>query len=360
MLFFDFSKKQLPVSEIPYFQKVISFVKNWQSGNESIQIKTSGSTGEPKIIDIKRSQMVASAQLTGKTFRLNENTKAFCCINIYFIGGMMMLVRAIELKWQLTVIEPVSNPFLNIHSKVIYDFAAFVPLQLQSILENEETKKYFTEASGLKNVIIGGAAINDRTLVEIQEIDIPIWATYGMTETVSHIAIKRLNGVNRMDFFQQLENIELKIDDRNCLKIKGDCTDNQWIQTNDIVELNNDKFKLLGRANRVINSGGVKIYLDLVEKEIENDLNTYFQKAYRFFLFGIEDEYFGEKLGLAIEAENPKFAINPKDIFKNSILDKYKLPKTIHFLPQFIETESAKIDFLNTKKIILENEKLKD
>jgi o-succinylbenzoate---CoA ligase len=350
MLFIDFTKNNLPVSKNPYFQKVISFVEKWQAGIEVIQIKTSGSTGIPKIIDIKRAQMVASAKLTGDYFGLRAGNHAFCCLNVEYIAGMMMLVRAMELKLQITVIEPISNPFLNVHSDKTIDFAAFVPLQVQTILENEHSRKYLFEKSGLKNVIIGGAAINDWTLNEISKINIPFYATYGMTETVSHVALKPLNGEVKSDFFKKMKGIELEIDDRNCLKIKGECTDNEWVQTNDIIEFrDNESFKLLGRADRVVNSGGVKIYLDILEKEIENDVFSFFSKQLRYFLFGMADEKLGEKLALLIEAENLKFKPETKDIFKYSILSKYKIPKTVFFVSKFVETESGKIDF---KKII--------
>jgi o-succinylbenzoate---CoA ligase len=354
MLFFDFTNLELPVSENSYFQKVISFVKNWQNGIEIIKISTSGSTGIPKIIELKRSQMLASANLTADTFQLFEGTKALCCLNIDYIGGMMMLVRAIELKWQLTVIEPVGNPFLEKDIRKQYDFAAFVPLQMQAILENIETKKYLINSAKLKTIIIGGASTNSFLKNEIEKVNIPIFATYGMTETVSHIALMPLNGLPKSDYFNKLKGVNLKIDERNCLKIKAKCTDNQWIQTNDLVELKECGFKLLGRANRVVNSGGVKIYLDIAEQEIEDDLISYFKFRPRFFLFGMPDEQLGEKLALVIEAENPKIVVNGKEIFKNSILSKYKLPKIVFFLPQFIDTESAKIDFIKTKNLVLE------
>lgn len=349
MLFIDFTKNRLPISSNPYFQKVISFVEKWQAGIEVIQIKTSGSTGIPKIFDIKRAQMVASAKLTGDYFGLKAGDHAFCCLNVEYIAGIMMLVRAMELKLQITVIEPVSNPFLNVHSGKTIDFVAFVPLQIQTILENEHSRNYLIEKSDLKSVIIGGAAINDWTLSEISKINIPFYATYGMTETVSHVAIKPLNGDAKSDFFQKIKGIELEIDDRNCLKIKGDCTSNKWLQTNDIVVISdNESFKLLGRADRVVNSGGVKIYLDILEKEIEKDVFNYFDKQLRYFLFGKPDEKLGEKLVLLIEAENPKFKIEPKDVFKFSILSKYKRPKMVLFLPKFVETASGKIDFAKT------------
>lgn len=353
MIFFDFSKNIFPISEIPYFKKVISFVENWKNGQNIIQINTSGSTGIPKRIDIKKQQMVASALLTGDYFSLKEGDHVFCCLNVEFIAGMMMMVRAMELKLQLTVVEPVSNPFLKLSSNDKYDFVAFVPMQIQAILENEESLNYLKTYSGFKNIIIGGAAINNSTLEAIQKLNIPCFSTYGMTETVSHIAIKPLNGARDKGYFNVLKGIDIEVDERNCLKIKGLCTDNEWVQTNDIVEFGSENnFKLIGRANRVVNSGGVKIFLDSIEKEIEMDVFNYFQKNTRFFLFGIFDEKLGEKLSLMIEAEREEFNINLKELFKYSILDKYKIPKEVFFIKKFKETASGKVDYLNTINLI--------
>jgi o-succinylbenzoate---CoA ligase len=356
MLFFDFSKDILPTSENSYFQSVIDFVTKWQSGIEVFEVSTSGSTGIPKLIKIKRKQMIASAQLTISTFGLEKQDHLLCCLNINFIAGKMMLVRAMELGARLIVVEPNTNPFLGINQTYTFDFAALVPMQIQAILENETTKNYLEKLSCLKNIIIGGAQINNKVLKEIEKLQINCFATYGMTETVSHIAIMPLNGKNKSDFFQVLHGIKVQVNTRNCLSISGLCTDNIWVNTNDIVELENgNSFKLIGRANRVVNSGGIKLYLDILEKEIENTVFGYFQKQVKYFLCGLDDETLGEKLILVVEAENPEINTTCQDIFKNSILSKYKIPKMVVFLPKFVITDSGKIDFvhnLNTIKAI--------
>ena len=237
---------------------------------------------------------------------------------------------------------------MNIHSGEKFDFAAFVPLQLQAILENISTKKYLINQSGLKNIIVGGAAVNDWILSEIATINIPIYGTYGMTETVSHVAIRPLNGIRKSEYFTKLEGVQLDVDERDCLKIRAECTRNQWIQTHDIVELTNEKFKLLGRANRVVNSGGVKIYLDILEKNIENDMFNYLNKNVRYFLFGEKDEKLGKKLVLVVEAKEPELLLSPSILFKNTVSEKYKLPQKIYYVTNFIETNSGKIDYLNS------------
>ncbi len=349
MIFFDFNKNIFPKSDTPYFKSVITFVENWQKGLKSIEIKTSGSTGLPKNISLLRVNMISSAQITGQYFNLKKGDHLFCCININYIGGLMMLVRAIELKLQITVIEPVSNPFKEIKNQNNYDFLALVPLQLDNILENEQTKEYLKNKSEIKNIIIGGASINSKLEMRCNEINIPIFNTYGMTETISHIALRRINGKEKSNNFTLLPNVVIKTDDRSCLKIKAPSTGSKWHQTNDIVEIiSNNTFNLIGRADRVINSGGVKLNLDILEKKIEPIIQKLFDSDIRYFLFGIEDNLLGQKLILFIESENSYLDKKLKELLKNSDLNKFEKPKNIYFLEIFNETDNGKIDFINT------------
>ncbi len=350
MIFFDFKNKIYPKSEIPYFKEVIQFVENWQSGLKIIKINTSGSTGIPKNISLKRNNMISSAILTCNYFGLNENSHLLCCLNTKYIGGMMMLVRAIESNSKLTVIEPTSNPFENLENQKKYDFLALVPLQLNNILENKVTKAYLISKSKISNILIGGASINFNLEKMCTKIKIPIYNSYGMTETISHIALKRINGEKQQQYFETLDGISIKTDFRNCISIKAKCTNQKWIQTNDIIELiTNNSFKLLGRADRVVNSGGFKIYLDLVEKKIEKLLFEIYKSKIRYFLYSKNDQYLGEQLVLFIEAENSKFEATILTKFKKSILNKYEIPKIIYFIPKFIETNNLKIDFIKTR-----------
>jgi O-succinylbenzoic acid--CoA ligase len=165
-----------------------------------------------------------------------------------------------------------------------------------------------------------------------------------MTETVSHIAIRRLNGINKSENFQVLEGVKIGIDERNCLNIVADASNNELIQTNDIVEVINEKeFKLIGRFDNIINSGGVKIQLEKVEKLIENEIKILNSK--RYFAYGIEDEKLGQKLVLFLEGEDADNDLK-NTFLKNihSILSKYEIPKEIYFVEKFIELPTGKID----------------
>jgi o-succinylbenzoate---CoA ligase len=334
----NFNNLPNPTSE--YEKKIIDFCQNWQSGQEEFIIKTSGSTGEPKPIILTRNQMIASAKLTGETFGLKAGDSALVCLNVEYIAGMMMLVRGMALGLNLTIIEPSGNPFQHFENPV-FDFFAFVPLQLENLLENNEKVESLNQA---KAIIVGGAAVNEALEQKIQQLSVPVYCTYGMTETVSHIAIRRLNGENKSGNFHVLEGVKIGIDDRNCLNIISESSNNELVQTNDIVEIISEKvFKLIGRFDNIINSGGVKIQLEKVEKAIEKEIQIFNPK--RYFTYGIPDEKLGQKLVLVVETDISD--VNLKEIFLSKIkliLPKYEIPKEIIFIKSFQETPTGKID----------------
>lgn len=326
--------KNFPLPHSKYDQKVFDFCEKWFSGQKEFTLKTSGSTGEPKPIILTRFQMEASAKLTGKTFDLQSKDKALVCLNVEYIAGIMMLVRGMVLGLELTIIEPNSNPLENLEIQD-FDFAAFVPLQLQKILENEDQIKILNK---MKAIIVGGAAVNKVLEKAIQLLQVPVYSTYGMTETVSHIAIRQLNGTNKSNHFQVLEGVKIGIDEKNCLNIIADATNHALVQTNDMVEImNENEFKLIGRFDNIINSGGVKIQLEKVEKIFEE-----FISDKRFFTFGMDDEKLGQKLILVVETEH--FADEMLLIKAKENLSKYEIPKQIFTINSFSETPTGKID----------------
>jgi o-succinylbenzoate---CoA ligase len=332
-------------SQNEYYRKVLNFRELWNSGHSSFQIQTSGSTGTPKVIELSRQQLIDSANLTKGAFNLQAGDIAFCCLNVDYIAGMMMLVRAFEIGMDLMVVEPKSNPFEGIEKHLYLlrrnAFYAFVPLQIEALLEKEE---YFTQLNSAKTIIIGGASVNDTILEKIQTFNSPVYATYGMTETVTHIAKRRLNGIEKQDYFEVLEDVKIELDNRNCLKIYSKTTQNQWVTTNDVVELiDSNKFRIIGRADNIINSGGVKIQLEKVESEIGQILRN-LQFNHRFFTYGIDDEQLGQKLILILEKEKPDDDL--VEAFK--ILSKFERPKEVFVVEQFIETPTAKIDKIKT------------
>lgn len=305
------------------FEKNIGkFLFEWLNNEEFVFVQTSGSTGKPKQIVLQKTAMINSAKATGAFFNLQPKNTALLCLSADYIAGKMMLVRAITLGLHLDVTEPFSKPLKNKK----YDFVAMVPIQVANSLE---------QLSLIETLLIGGTKVSYQLAESILKTNCNAFESYGMTETISHIAIKRIGAKE----FTVLPNVTIAVDGRNCLVIEALELSPEKIITNDIVEiLNEAQFVLKGRIDNVINSGGVKIF----PEEIEEKLAKYFSTP--FFIASLPDEKFGEKVILVIEG-------NPFEI-ENSIfseLSKYEIPKVIYFLDKFVETETNKI---NRKKTL--------
>jgi O-succinylbenzoic acid--CoA ligase len=314
-----------------FSDEIHHFLKDWFSVDESISVKTSGSTGIPKSILLKKEFVINSAKATGKYFDLHENTTALLCLPIIYIAGKLMLIRGLALGWKLDVIQSNSNPLEKIKRQ--YDFSAMVPLQLENSL---------SKISLIKKLIVGGGVVSKELESKIQAVSTSIFATYGMTETITHIAVKKLNKINKTpNFYQTLPNVSIYNDDRNCLVIDAPKVAEELIFTNDVVELISDtQFKWLGRFDNVINSGGIKLHPEKIEEKLSKIISN------RFFVAGISDEKLGKKLVLIIEGE--KEIIN----YKNIDLSKFEIPKETYFLDQFIETETKKIQRKKTLDLL--------
>jgi o-succinylbenzoate---CoA ligase len=362
-----------------------NFLTAWRSGQTEFVLHTSGSTGQPKAITLTRAQMQASATLTGKTFGLLPGNRALVCLNTDYVAGTMMLVRGEVLGLDLVIVEPVSNPLTGFSADEPFDFAAFVPLQLQTILADLDP------ATGLpaklpilnrvKAILIGGAATSPALEQALQVIAAPVFATYGMTETVSHIAIRRLNGPDAVDYFTALSGVELAVDERGCLNIRAAATNFNLVQTNDVVEFLDAptdglpgettpgptarKFRLLGRADSVINSGGVKIQPEAVERVIQQTLAGLGTSPLpRFFVAGLPDERLGQRVTMFIEQlsmNNHQSSMSNNDFEQLltanwslviELVGPYAVPKEVIFVPKFIETPTGKIDRKATLELV--------
>lgn len=322
-----------------YFAQAYDFMGRWLEGAREFVLHTSGSTGMPKPITVTRRQLEASAAMTGKALALGSGTRALVCLNVGYIAGLMMLVRGLELNWELTITEPASNP-LNGLDNVDFDFVAMVPMQLQAILENPVTGN---QVSNLGKILLGGAPVNPALAGHIKALDVPVFQSYGMTETVSHVALKSLNGAEASDSYIFLPGIEFGTDERGCLFVSGAVTNNRKVQTNDLVEIDGNAFKWIGRADNVINSGGVKIVLDQTDLRIAqvfHDLGI----PNAFFCWWEADEKLGQKLVLVVENEPGHFA--PPELISEirKHVSAYENPKHIYFVKAFAKTATDKID----------------
>jgi O-succinylbenzoic acid--CoA ligase len=235
-----------------------------------------------------------------------------------YIAGKMMLVRSIILGFEMDFVTPSSNPLKD--NQRNYDFVAMVPMQVQNSI---------SELHKVKKLIVGGAKISETLLNQLLEVPTQIYETYGMTETITHIAVKKIGEKS----FSVLPNVTIAIDERGCLVIVAPRIPDTKIVTNDVVELLSEtQFLLLGRIDNVINSGGVKLFPEQIEAKISDKIKQ------RFFVIGIPDEKLGEQVLIVIEGKPVVF---DDSVFKN--LELYERPKTIRFVPKFIETESGKV-----------------
>jgi len=317
--------------------EVAEFLTNWFDATAFVEVKTSGSTGNPKIIQLQKFHMINSAKATGDYFNLQENTTALLCMSPNYIAGKMMLVRALTLGWHLDILEPTSNLLKN--SDKNYDFSAMVPMQLHNSLP---------DIHKIKKLIVGGGTVSNELLSKIQKVKTEIFATYGMTETITHIAVKKLNvfadAVEKSNF-KILPNIQISVDDRGCLVIDAPTISEEKVITNDLIEvISSTEFKWLGRIDNVINSGGIK----LIPEQIEEKLAAIIEN--RFFVSGKKDEILGEKLILIIEGIKNEGLLNKIQQLKS--LSIYEIPKEICFLEKFTETETNKIDRAKTLRFL--------
>jgi O-succinylbenzoic acid--CoA ligase len=333
-----------------YEKRLLHFCYQWLNGQETFTLRTSGSTGSPKPITLSREQMALSARLTGQTLGLAMGDHALVCLSADYIAGRMMLVRGFELGLRLTIIDPASNPLLGFDEDASFDFTALVPLQLQEILTNTPQKAPILNR--MKAILIGGAPVSVALQARLQTVTAPIYHTYGMTETVTHIALRRLNGPQAGDYFVPFEDVKLGLDDRGCLTITAALTRGATLHTNDLVDLQPDgRFRWLGRIDNVINSGGVKVQVEKVERALEEFLYHYGGGSYadrRFFVGPLDHPRFGQAVVAIIEGgplENNGADLRAalRETLPQS-LSKYEVPQEIYFVRTFAETPTGKID----------------
>jgi len=310
----------------PYEKAMGDFLLDWFDAKSYLELTTSGTTGTPKTIRIEKEAMINSALASGDFFDLKPGDTALHCLPTNFIAGKMMLVRGFIIGLDIDFVSPSSRPLFNKDRS--YDFAAMVPLQAQNSI---------AELFKVKKLIVGGAKMNHELEAQLANLKTEVYETYGMTETITHIAAKRVGE----EAFSLLPNIKISIDDRNCLVIDALNISNESIITNDLVSLiDEEHFVFIGRIDNLINSGGIKLIPEKIEDKLSKKINS------RFFVAGMKDEDLGEKLVLIIEGEER----NLEDtIFKK--LDKYERPKEIFYVKKFAETENGKVK----RKEILES-----
>lgn len=351
MLVFNPLHSNYPEPENSFQKEVFEFCQQWNLGKDEFLFHTSGSTGKPKPIYLSRISMIESANMTKEWLDLQEGDYVLLCLPIEYIAGAMMLVRALVLKLKVVLIEPCQNPLEGITLPVNIHLASFVTTQWSTILQsNANLIRLFSTTKG---ILIGGSELTSSLELLTKGIQLPIFITYGMTETSSHIAFRPIS--TEAFTYQCLAHVKIKLNDQGCLSINSPSTQNQWIETNDIAELvDKNHFRILGRKDFVINSGGRKIQPEIIEKCCQ----TFFAKKSfmaKIFASGLDDPFFGQKLVLFIETNNEfDFQTDLIQHMKMN-LKSWKIPKEIILLPEFLYTKSGKIDRPNTLTLYSNN-----
>jgi O-succinylbenzoic acid--CoA ligase len=320
----------------PFEQAVGNFLMDWLDEKTYVEVLTSGSTGKPKTIRLDKQAMVHSALATGDFFGIKLGDTALHCLPSHFIAGKMMLIRAMILGLSLDVIAPSSNPLKSIEKH--YDFGAMVPLQVENSLE---------DLAKIRILIVGGAPASNTLIARLQDLSTKIFATYGMTETITHIAAKPLNNLPKgfQGVYQTLPNIKVATDHRDCLVIDAPRIHSEKIITNDVVEIISEtQFDWLGRFDNVINSGGIKLHPEQIEEKLSTYIST------RFFVTAVDDEQLGKKLILIVEdsEETLNVAELTKTIQASKKLSKFEIPKEIFAVKKLQETDTGKIQRAKT------------
>jgi O-succinylbenzoic acid--CoA ligase len=309
-----------------------NFLDEWNNDSEYVEVKTSGSTGEPKRMLVEKRRMLNSARITCDFLGLKAGDTALLCMSTDYIAGKMMVVRSIERGLKLIEVPPSGHPLNNSQLSTLrspLSFAAMVPMQVYNTLQVPEERERLMQ---IRHLIIGGGAIDEAMEAELRTFPHAVWSTYGMTETLSHIALRRISGPEASEWYTPFRTVKLSTTSEGCLVIDAPEVCVQTLTTNDIVELKPDgRFRILGRKDNVICSGGIKIQME----EVETCLKKYMRVPY--IISKRKDEKFGEIVVLLTEGDTAE----AKAVCEK-VLPKYHQPKVYLHIDKIPLTETGK------------------
>ena len=323
------------------------FLDEWNNDSERVLVHTSGSTGTPKPLWVEKRRMEASARITCDFLGLKEGDTALLCMPLDYIAGKMMVVRSLVRKLKLMVVEPTGHPLSNTTPHQLprgFTFAAMVPMQVYNSLQVPEERERLRQ---IRHLIIGGGAIDDALARELEDFPNYVWSTYGMTETLSHIALRRLNGAEASEWYTPFDNVSISQNEDGCLVIDAPEVCAERLVTNDIVEISQGRFRVVGRKDNVICSGGIKIQAEEVERALKPHLHVPFMITKR------KDEKFGEIVVMMVEERGKRREERGErieDSLKTRLqrlcrehLPKYWQPRDFVFVEKIPMTETGKI-----------------
>lgn len=326
---------QQPLAE--WQRHVWQFVAWWADESiQEIEVHTSGSTGAPKAIKHTKQAMLASAKATCDTLQIPQGCEALLCIPANKIGGMMMIVRSIYNRMDLLCIRPDTKPFDALPAEHKVRFAALTPMQIKYVKDDYSA---YRKMEGIHTIILGGETASPKLIDYMRHANNSIYSTFGMTETISHIALRKLSGAKPEDYYTSLQGITISTDARNCLVIDAPSLNVHQLHTNDIVNIiSSTRFDWLGRYDNVINTGGIKIYPESIEQKLMSLIKV------PFFIAGKADDSTGQKPVIVLEVDKlTKLDYEELDGIFNQ-LDKYERPREIINVRQFARTGNGKID----------------
>lgn len=307
------------------------FLEKWFDASPVITVHTSGSTGTPKELVVRKDRMMQSARLTCEFLNLQAGDTALLCMNLRYIGAMMVVVRSLVAGLNLIVRPASGHPLSDIEEPL--RFAAMVPLQVYNTLRVPEEKERLEQTDIL---IIGGGAVDDTLEAEISALPTAVYSTYGMTETLSHIALRRLNGETASKHYYPFPSVELSLSAESTLVIKAPLICGEVLQTNDIACLYPDgSFTIAGRKDNVINSGGIKIQAEEMEKRLRPFIPV------PFVVTSVPDPRLGQALTLLIAGQVDVRELESK---LQTVLDAYHRPRHIFMTESIPQTENGKTD----------------
>ena len=330
---------------------VEEFLAQWIDASPTMEVRTSGSTGTPKLIYIEKERMRASARMTCDFLGLKTADTALLCMPLDYIAGKMMVVRALERNMKLLSVEPSGHPLadntLSDLNEGIVHLAAMVPLQVWNTLRVPEERERLRH---IKHLIIGGGAIPQELEQELRTIPINVWSSYGMTETLSHIALRRISE----DYYSPLPGISLSQDQDDCLIINAPALCAQTLYTNDIVRFHGkDRFQVIGRRDNTICSGGIKIQIEQVEAWLQSIGIDNIMVTYR------EDKALGQAL-VYLTTDKIDTDMLRKSVPTDTTNSKFWLPRHIVKVPFLPLTPTGKPDRATAKQLAEEQATTQD
>ena len=309
---------------------VVSFLREWYNDSNYVQGHTSGSTGVPKAIALLKQDMRASARLTNTFLGIDSSATLLLCLSPAYIAGKMMIVRALEAHAELVVVEPSSMPLQDVKQPIT--LAAMVPMQVATTLQSDNGEE---QLAWVKQLLVGGAPISTTLEQRLMQLATHTYVTYGMTETVSHIALRAVGARQ----YVALGDVSFAVDNRNCLVIDAPQLSQRHFVTNDVVSLIDSRhFEWLGRYDNIINSGGLKFCAEDLERKISAIL------PHRYYITSCADELLGQRIVLVIESQ--AYSDAEMSRLKDQLsgcLSRYEMPREIRFVERFEETYSGKI-----------------